>query len=166
MKLHRTTTAVRAGVDSDSQHGSVMPPLYLSSNYSFAGLGEKREYDYSRSGNPTRDLLGEALAELEGGVGAVVTNTGMSAVVLVTWLLEAGDTIVAPNNCYGGCYRAFEALDRAGRLRTRFLDYGDLEALRRECRRPATRCCGSRICAAWRPSPASAARCWWRTTPS
>ncbi len=128
------TRAVRAGVDTDTQHGSVMPPLYLSSNYSFDGFGGKREYDYSRSGNPTRDQLGDALAELEGGTGAVVTNTGMSAVVLVTYLLGADDLVIAPHNCYGGCYRAFDSLARQGRFRTRFSDFHDLDALRRECR--------------------------------
>lgn len=134
LRPHLTTSAVRAGVDSDTQHGSVMPPLYLSSNYSFEGLGRKRTYDYSRSGNPTRDQLGAALAELEGGTGAVVTNTGMSAVVLVTHLLQSDDLVIAPHNCYGGCYRAFDSLSRQGRFRTRFSDFHDLEALRRECR--------------------------------
>lgn len=134
MSHHKITRAVRAAVDSDPTHGAVMPPLYLSSNYSFDGLDGKRTYDYSRSGNPTRDQLGAALAELEGGAGAVVTNTGMSAVVLATHLLEAGDTLVAPHNCYGGCHRAFEALDRAGRFHTRFEDFTDLEALAQVCR--------------------------------
>ena len=128
------TRAVRAGVDSDRQHGAVMPPLYLSSNYSFEALGKPRAYDYSRSGNPTRDQLGNALAELEGGTGAVVTNTGMSAVVLVTHLLGADDLVFAPHDCYGGCYRAFDALAGQGRFRARFIDFHDLEALRRECR--------------------------------
>ncbi len=133
-RAHIATRAVRAGVDSDSQHGAVMPPLYLSSNFSFERLGTPRTYDYSRSGNPTRDQLGNALAELEGGTGAVVTNTGMSAVVLVTHLLEADDLVIAPHNCYGGCYRAFDALARQGRFRTRFSNFHDLDALRRECR--------------------------------
>lgn len=128
------TRAVRAGVDTDGEHGAVMPPLYLSSNYSFNGLDGKREYDYSRSGNPTRDQLGDALAELEGGTGAVVTNTGMSAVVLVTYLLGQDDLVIAPHNCYGGCYRAFDSLAKKGRFRTRFSDFHDLDKLRRECR--------------------------------
>ncbi len=76
------TRAVRAGIESDTQHGAVVPPLHLSTNYAFDGLGGKRAYDYSRSGNPTRDLLGEALAELEQGAGAVVTASGMAAVAL------------------------------------------------------------------------------------
>ncbi|RYZ72370.1 MAG: O-succinylhomoserine (thiol)-lyase, partial [Lysobacteraceae bacterium] len=58
------TAAVRAGIDRDTAHGAVTPPIVLSSNFSFDGFGNKRQYDYTRSGNPTRDLLGEALAEL------------------------------------------------------------------------------------------------------
>ena len=82
------TIAARTGVDSDTAHGAVMPPLYLSSNYSFAGFDQKRKYDYSRSGNPTRDVLAETLAELEGGAGCVVTATGMAAVDLPLSLLQ------------------------------------------------------------------------------
>lgn len=117
------TRAVRAGVDRDTAHGAVMPPLYLSANYSFAGLGKKRAYDYSRTGNPSRDLLASSLAELEGGAGAVVTPSGMSAVVLATSLLSAGDTVIAPHNCYGGCHRAFSALSRRGHFAARFVDF-------------------------------------------
>lgn len=133
MKFQKITDTVRAGIDSDGQHGSVMPPVYLSSNFSFEGLGGKREYDYSRSGNPTRDVLAEAITGLEGGHGTVVTNTGMSAVVLVTHLLKPEDTIVAPHNCYGGCYRAFSSLSGMGRFKTQFADFTDTEALRRTC---------------------------------
>lgn len=133
MKYQKITNTVRAGIDTDGQYGSVMPPVYLSSNFSFEGLGAKREYDYSRSGNPTRDILAGAITKLEGGHGTVVTNTGMSAVVLVTQLLKCDDTIIAPHNCYGGCYRAFSSLSEAGRFKTQFIDFTDTEAVRRAC---------------------------------
>ncbi len=133
MKYQKITSTVRAGVDTDGQYGSVMPPVYLSSNFSFEGLGGKREYDYSRSGNPTRDVLAQALTRLEGGHGSVVTDTGMSAVVLVTHMLRPEDTLIAPHNCYGGCYRAFSSLSDAGRFKTRFTDFTDTDALRRVC---------------------------------
>jgi cystathionine gamma-synthase len=94
----KATQAVRAAIESDTQHGAVVPPLHLSSNYSFAGLNEPRQYDYTRSGNPTRDALGQALAELEGGAGAVVTASGMGALTVLTQLLAPGDTIVAPHH--------------------------------------------------------------------
>jgi len=134
MKYQNITNTVRAGIDTDGQYGAVMPPVYLSSNFSFEGLGGKREYDYSRSGNPTRDVLADAITGLEGGHGTVVTNTGMSAVVLVTHLLKPEDTIIAPHNCYGGCYRAFSSLSDAGRFKTRFVDFTDTRAVRRACK--------------------------------
>ena len=74
------TRAVRAGIDCDRSHRCGDPAGPLSANFSFDGLDGKRRYDYTRSGNPTRDVLGGALAELEGGAGAVVTATGMAAV--------------------------------------------------------------------------------------
>ena len=123
------TTAVRAGVDCDAAHGAVMPPLYLSSNFSFAGFGVKRQYDYSRSGNPTRDTLAGALAELEGGQGGVVTATGMAAVTLVAALLEPGDLLVAPHDCYGGTWRLFNAQAQRGLYRVAFVDFHDPLAL-------------------------------------
>ena len=85
------TLAVRAALESDTQHGAVVPPLHLSSNYTFAGYGEKRRYDYCRSGNPTRDALAEALTALEGGAGCTVTSSGMAALTLLVHLLEPGD---------------------------------------------------------------------------
>jgi cystathionine gamma-synthase len=103
------TIAARYAIDTDKTHGAVIPPLYMSSNFSFEGFGEKREYDYTRSGNPTRDQLAGALAALEGGVGGVVTASGMSAVHLATQLVKPGETIVAPHDCYGGCHRLFTA---------------------------------------------------------
>jgi cystathionine gamma-synthase len=109
------TAAVRAGIDHDIAYGAVTPPIVLSSNFSFDGFGNKRQYDYTRSGNPTRDLLAEALAELEGGAGAVVTSTGMSAITLVlNALLQPGDRLVVPHDAYGGSWRLFNALAAKG----------------------------------------------------
>ena len=101
---------MRAAIESDAQHGAVVPPLYLSSNFAFAGFDDKREYDYTRSGNPTRDALADALSGLEGGAGAVVTASGMAAVTLVCQLLVPGDTVLAPHDCYGGTHRLFRDL--------------------------------------------------------
>jgi len=123
------TRAVRASLESDEQHGSVIPPLFLSSNYTFAGLGEKREYDYTRSGNPTRDGLADALTDLEGGAGAVVTSSGMAAINLVMQLLEPGDVVVAQHDCYGGTYRLLDNLARKGHFEVRFVDLTDVDAL-------------------------------------
>jgi cystathionine gamma-synthase len=129
------TRAVRAAIESDTQHGAVVPPLHLSSNFAFAGLGEKRQYDYTRSGNPTRDALAEALAELEGGAGAVVTSSGMAALNLLCQLLQPGDVLVAPHDCYGGTYRLFDALARKGHFEVIFVDQTSPSALRVACER-------------------------------
>src|SRR6185312_9527625 len=123
------TRAVRAGLDSDLHHGAVVPPIHLSSTYSFAGFGHKREYDYSRSGNPTRDLLAEALAELEHGAAAVVTSSGMSAVLLALELLPAGAHVLAAHDCYGGTWRLLDAWQRKGRISVEFVDLNDSAAL-------------------------------------
>ncbi|MEJ2159235.1 MAG: cystathionine gamma-synthase [Chromatiales bacterium] len=132
MSIHNpATTAVRSAIESDTQHGAVVPPLYLSTNFTFSAFGEARRYDYTRSGNPTRDALGEALADLEGGAGATVTASGTAAVTLVCQLLKPGDLLIAPHDCYGGTYRLFESLAERGLFVVRFVDQTDHEALRR-----------------------------------
>lgn len=137
-RISTATRAVRAAIESDTQHGAVVPPLHLSSNYAFAGFGDKRQYDYTRSGNPTRDALGDALAALEGGAGAVVTSSGMAALNVLVQLLEPGDVFVVPHDCYGGTYRLYEALAKKGHFEVLFVDQTDDSALRAACdRKPA-----------------------------
>lgn len=135
--LDPETRAVRAALDSDTAHGAVVPPIHLSSTYSFERFGKRRQYDYSRSGNPTRDALGTALADLEGGAGGVVVATGMAAVNLVTLLVKPGERIVVPRDCYGGSYRLFAALQRTGRAQVDFVDPTNLEELRAALATPA-----------------------------
>ncbi len=129
MAINKTTTAVRTGIDTDRQYGSVTPPLYLSSNFSFEDFAQPRQYDYTRSGNPTRDQLGKALANLEGGYDGVITSSGMSAIYLVTHLLDKGDVIIAPHDCYGGSYRLFKTLNDKGLFDVRFVDQGNPSSL-------------------------------------
>jgi len=117
------TRTVRAAVGTDQGHGAVMPPLYLSSNYTFAELGVKRQHDYSRTSNPTRDHLADAIADLEVAAGAVVTSSGMSAVALVLQLLEPGDLVVMTHDCYGGTHRLATRLAARGTFQ---LEYADL----------------------------------------
>jgi len=108
---YRATTAVRTGIDTDRAFGAVSPPIVLSSSFSFDGFANKRQYDYSRCGNPTRDVLAQALTELEGGFGAVITATGMAAITLTLHaLLQPGDKLVVPHDAYGGSWRLFNAL--------------------------------------------------------
>lgn len=125
-ELSRLTRAIRTGLETDPAHGAVVPPIYLSSNYTFEELGTPRRYDYTRSGNPTRDLLGDALATLEGGAGGVVTTTGMGAItVVVSALLSPGQTVVVPHDCYGGTWRLFDSLSRKGAFEVVTVDYTD-----------------------------------------
>jgi cystathionine gamma-synthase len=123
------TRAVRAALETDTQFRAVVPPIHLSSTYAFAGFGQKGPYDYSRSGNPTRDALAGAIADLEGGAGAVITASGMAAVSLVSQLLRPQDLAVVPHDCYGGTYRLFNSLRARGSLELRFVDFGDPAAL-------------------------------------
>lgn len=127
-KFKRETYAVKTGIAEDKQFGSVVPPIYLSTNYTFAGYGEKRDFDYSRSGNPTRKNLTDALAALEGGAGAVFTGTGMGAINLVTALLASDDLLVAPHDCYGGTYRLFQHVAAKGSYKILFVDQTDAVA--------------------------------------
>ena len=129
MSLHRETVAVRAAIDTDPVHGAVSPPLHLSANFSFTGLHGKRAYDYTRSGNPTRDELAHALAALEGGAGAVITATGMAAITLVLHLLSPGDLLVLPHDGYGGTWRIVDALARKGHFEVAIVDQRDPAAL-------------------------------------
>jgi cystathionine gamma-synthase len=116
------TRAVRAGIATDLHHGAVVPPIHLSSTFAFEGFGKKGLYDYTRTGNPTREHLANALSELEGGEGAVVTSTGMSAVALVLQLVRPGDLILAAHDCYGGTHRILRSLSARGHFDVAFTD--------------------------------------------
>jgi cystathionine gamma-synthase len=136
-RLSQITQTVRAGLESDDATGAVVPPIHLTSTFAFRCFGEKRSYDYTRSGNPTRDLLGSAIAELELGVGGVITATGMAAITLVGYLIPAGGRIIAPHDCYGGTYRLFEAWRKRGERQVEFINFGDEAAVRAALSKPA-----------------------------
>ena len=123
------TAAVRAGIDADTAEGAVVPPIYLSTNYRFDGLRSPRRFDYSRSGNPTRSHLADALAELDGAAGAVVTASGMGAITTALMaLVAAGDTVVAPHDAYGGTWRLLDALSRRVGFDLRLVDLAASDA--------------------------------------
>ena len=119
------TKIVQAGIGSDPAYGSVPPPLYLSSTYLWPNPSEKGEYDYGRSNNPNRTILADALAELDGGAGAVVTSSGMSAIDLVLNLINADDLVIAPHDCYGGTHRLLTHRAAQKRIRVKFVDQTD-----------------------------------------
>ncbi|MDE1484980.1 cystathionine gamma-synthase [Xenorhabdus bovienii] len=131
MGCKQATVAVQSGANIDEQYGCVVPPIYLSSTYNFTGFNEPRAHDYSRRGNPSRDVVQQVLAELEGGAGAVMTSSGMSAIhLLCTVFLQPGDLLVAPHDCYGGSYRLFDSLSKRGAYNVIFVDQLDNQALK------------------------------------
>jgi cystathionine gamma-synthase len=132
------TQCVHAGVQPDPAYGAVMPPLYLSSTFAFKDICTNAGYDYTRSGNPTRTALEEALALLEGGHGATCTSTGMSAILVALNLLEHGSHLIATVDCYGGTFRLLEHARRFYGLDVTYLDLADLQALQAAIR-PNTR---------------------------
>lgn len=128
-KSRPETIAAAHGVASDTAFASVVPPLYLSSTYEFAGYDQPRNYDYGRAGNPTRDLLAGALAALEGGAGAVITSSGMAAIDLLLGRLRPNDLVLAPHDCYGGTMRLAKARAERGHFRLQFVDQGNEKAV-------------------------------------
>lgn len=122
------TIAAAHGVASDRAHRAVVPPPYFSSTYAFEGYARPGAYEYGRAGNPTRDLLAEALAALEGGAGAVITSSGMAAIDLLVGRLRPEDLVLAPHDCYGGTMRLLKARASLGQMRVRFVDQGNEEA--------------------------------------
>ena len=135
-RARQVTQTVRAGLENDDHTGCVVPPIHLTSTFAFRGFGQKRDYDYTRSGNPTRDLLGAAISDLELGAGAVVTATGMAAITLCGYLIPAKGRIVAPHDCYGGTYRLFNAWHQRGERDVEFVNFADEAAVRAALAKP------------------------------
>ncbi|MCC7252129.1 cystathionine gamma-synthase [Hyphomicrobium sp.] len=125
------TVAAANGVAIDTAFGAVTPPLHLSTTFAFEGFERSRTHDYSRTSNPTRSLLAETLAELEGGAGAVVVASGMAAIDLVFSQLGPDDLAVAPHDCYGGTHRLLSARRDRGHFDVVFVDQNDEQALAR-----------------------------------
>jgi cystathionine gamma-synthase len=123
------TRVINIGIDSDPAHGAVMPPIYLSSNYTFEGFGKKRTYDYARSGNPTRSVIAEVIADLEGGAGAVMTVSGLAALDLLWQDLGSFrpgcKRVVVPHDCYGGTQRLLNARAKQGLIEVAYVDQND-----------------------------------------
>lgn len=121
------TRSIHVGNARDPRTGAVVPPVHVASTFVQPGAGEWGEFDYSRSGNPTRKALETTLANLEGGCGGLAFASGMAATHCATQLLGTGDHIVAGTDIYGGTFRLFhKVLDRAG-IRVTLADSTDLD---------------------------------------
>ena len=129
--LSQGTIAVRGGINTDEQYGSVVPVITPSTCYRYQEFATPREFDYARKANPSRRLVEETVAKLEGGTDAILTNCGMSAIHLVSVaLLTPDDLVVAPHDCYGGSYRLFNSLSQRGYFKAKFVDQSDPIALK------------------------------------
>ncbi len=102
------TLAIHAGERPDKTYGAVAVPIYQTSTFAFEDIGKTRGFDYSRTGNPTRKILEDTIASLEGGKAAFAFATGMAAEATVIHLLSAGDHVVTGDDIYGGTYRLFQ----------------------------------------------------------
>ena len=126
------TRAIHVGQDPDPTTGAVVVPIYATSTYAQASPGEHKGYEYSRTANPTRNALEVALASLEGAGadgGAIATASGMAATTLVAWLASPGDSVVIPNDAYGGTHRFFTNVTAGSGVDVRIVDPVDVGAL-------------------------------------
>ncbi len=102
---HINTALIHGGISNDARTGAVNVPIYQTSTYQQDGLGKMRGYEYSRTGNPTREALEALIAELEEGVAGFAFASGMAAITAVLSLLHAGDRVLISSNVYGGTFR-------------------------------------------------------------
>ena len=129
---------LRTGLDTDPAYHSIVPPLYPSTNYSFAEPGKSSGYEYSRTANPTRDQLGAAIATLEAGAHGIVTASGLAALTTaLTALLPSGGRLIVPHDCYGGSWRLFNQLAGWAGFQVDHIDQTNLPALAQALREPA-----------------------------
>ncbi len=132
------TLSIHAGQTPDPVHGSVATPIYQTSTFAFEDVNRPRAFDYSRSGNPTRQALEDCLAKLESGTRAFAFSTGMAAEASVALLLKPGDHMLVHNDLYGGTYRLFTRVFAENQIHFEFVDLRNLEALESAIR-PNTR---------------------------
>jgi len=132
------TRAIHAGQGPDPLHGAVMPPVYQTSTFAFKDADHPPEFDYSRSGNPTRKALEECLASLEHGTHGFAFASGMAAEATLLMLYEAGDHFIVSDEVYGGTYRLMMNVIASKGIEISLVDLNDLDAVRAAIR-PKTR---------------------------
>ncbi len=120
------TKAIHAGVEPDPSTGAIMTPIFQTSTYVQAAPGDHKGYEYSRTHNPTRTALQNALAALENGTHGLCFSSGMASIDAMVKLLKPGDEVVSTNDLYGGTYRLFTKIFEGFGVKFRFVDMGDL----------------------------------------
>ncbi|MBK6550100.1 MAG: cystathionine gamma-synthase [Flavobacteriales bacterium] len=121
------TKAIHAGVEADPATGAIMTPIYQTSTYVQTAPGEHKGYEYSRTHNPTRTALQNALAALENGEHGLCFSSGMASIDAVVKLLKPGDEVISTNDLYGGTYRIFTKIFADLGIVFHFVDMGDLK---------------------------------------
>ena len=122
------TRAIHSGQDPDSATGAVIVPVYQTSTYRQDAIGKHKGYEYSRTGNPTRKALEDALASLEGGKHGLAFASGLAATTAVFSILKKGDHVIAGDDIYGGTYRLLEKVFRRWGLEVTYADADDGDA--------------------------------------
>lgn len=129
MSRRQRTQAIRAGLNTDASWKAVIPPISLSTAYRREDPAEQPQFDYARTGNPGRQILADAIAELENAAGAVVTGSGMAAIDLLLHDLPHGARILCSHDAYGGTRRLLDARARGGRFDIVYVDTTDFDAV-------------------------------------
>lgn len=124
-----STALIHGGIDGDTHTGAVSVPIYQTSTYRQQGLGENSGYEYSRTGNPTREALEKLIAELEGGAAGFAFGSGMAAITAVLSLFRSGDKIIISSNVYGGTFRVLDKVFKNFGLSYEIVDTSDLALL-------------------------------------
>ena len=132
------TRAIHAGQDPDPVTGAVITPIYQTSTYVQEAVGVHKGYEYSRTDNPTRTALHEAMAALEGGAWALAYASGLAATQNLTYLLSPGDHVLLSDDAYGGTYRLIAKVTSRYGVDFSLVDMSDLDAVRGAIR-PETR---------------------------
>ena len=124
------TRAIHAGQNADPTTGAVITPIYQTSTYAQEGIGNFKGYEYSRTGNPTRTALQDALASLEGGAWGLAYASGLAATQNIAYLLRPGDHVLLSNDTYGGTFRLFDKVLRHYGIEMTLADLSNLDEAR------------------------------------
>jgi Cystathionine beta-lyases/cystathionine gamma-synthases len=122
---------VHGAVDGDEATGSVNIPIYQTSTYKQEELGKNRGYEYSRTGNPTREALEKTIALLENGLGGLAFSSGMAAITAVLSLFKSGDKIIIPSNLYGGTFRVIDKVFKNFNIQYEIVDFSRVSDVKR-----------------------------------
>ena len=123
---------IHGGISMDERTGAVNVPIYQTSTFKQDGIGKMRGYEYSRTGNPTREALEALIAELEGGVAGFAFGSGMAATTAVLSLFKSGDKVLISSNVYGGTYRVLDQVFNHFNLNYAITDTSDVNAFEKD----------------------------------